>query len=258
MFQYNARAQFLLQPQNYLSPEVASLVSEVQNPVSLSSGTMAINIPLFVIKEGSINVPVSLNYDASGVRVNSLASWVGQNWNLKAGGSISRVIKGISDESLYSYYLYLFASGDNQRSYYEDPGYFWHRHKLNNSLWESASQITTWAKDNGEKTTYTGELEPDEFIFNFCGHSGKFYMDHNGAFKVVGEPGYNIKCLLIDMYPQDFDEYDSSDYTCYIEYMLGNIPGIKRICSDDFQSPIQAKWMQSRVRHIVFITIWTS
>jgi len=84
-------SQTTLQPLVFQSPEVSSLIKEVTTPVSLSSGTVNIDIPIYTLKHGDIAVPISLSYDASGVKVDAQPTWVGQNWSLKAGGMISRI-----------------------------------------------------------------------------------------------------------------------------------------------------------------------
>lgn len=54
--------------------------------IDLYTGTVNINIPLQKLKEDDLTLDVSLNYDATGVIVNSVSGSVGQNWNLNVGG----------------------------------------------------------------------------------------------------------------------------------------------------------------------------
>ncbi len=44
-------------------------------------------------------MPVAINYNATGVKLHQYSSFVGINWNLQAGGSITRVVRGRPDES---------------------------------------------------------------------------------------------------------------------------------------------------------------
>lgn len=184
----SARAQHVVK-NTFQTPEVASLISEVQTPVSLSSGGLGIEIPVYTLKEGDITVPISLSYDATGVRVASHPGWVGQNWTLKAGGMISRVVKSVPDESRFAVEVYFPNYGGNNRQTFEHfPGFYYNYNRLNTTSWNSTTQITNWAKANDNY-----ELESDEYIFNFCGHSGKFYMTPQGTFEVVGQKGYKIE-----------------------------------------------------------------
>lgn len=68
--------------------------------VSHATGTMAINIPLYTLSEGSLGVPIGLHYEGGGVPVDAAASNVGVNWSLEAGAYISRVVRDKPDESI--------------------------------------------------------------------------------------------------------------------------------------------------------------
>ncbi|WP_299212436.1 hypothetical protein [uncultured Dokdonia sp.] len=57
-----------------------------------------VRIPLYEIELEGINLPIFLQYDNTGIRVNSAPSSVGMNWNLSAGGIIEREVRGIPDE----------------------------------------------------------------------------------------------------------------------------------------------------------------
>ncbi|MEN2399263.1 RHS repeat domain-containing protein [Flavobacterium sp. MC2016-06] len=81
---------------NIQSPNSASLGTYGAIPVSLYSGTAEVSIPIYQINEGNIPLDINLQHDASGVRVNSVPGWVGQNWSLQAGGLIQRSVKGRS------------------------------------------------------------------------------------------------------------------------------------------------------------------
>jgi hypothetical protein len=76
-------------------------VSEAQ--VNYSTGTAILDLPIYPINAGNINLPVSLNYATSGIKVDDEASWVGLGWVLNAGAIISRQIKGLPDEAYYIY-----------------------------------------------------------------------------------------------------------------------------------------------------------
>ncbi|MDO6812240.1 hypothetical protein [Tenacibaculum soleae] len=66
-------------------------------PVSNYTGRANVEVPIYTITSGSMNIPISLSYNTSGVKVNDMASSVGMNWSLNAGGMISKVTKGIDD-----------------------------------------------------------------------------------------------------------------------------------------------------------------
>jgi len=64
------------------SPEVNKFEQYLNMPVNLASGTPQINIPIYTLEYGGMSLPITIEYDASGVKVESIASSVGQNWSL--------------------------------------------------------------------------------------------------------------------------------------------------------------------------------
>ncbi len=80
------------------APTASELGKYGTYPVNLSTGLPQIEIPLYTIQSGDIQIPITLKYHASGIKVNQEASWVGLGWSLDAGGSISREIRGRPDE----------------------------------------------------------------------------------------------------------------------------------------------------------------
>ncbi len=73
-------------------------------PVSMHTGVPNISIPLYTIESGGLQVPISLNYHASGIKVDQKATWVGLGWNLNAGGAITRTVRGVTGQ-VSGYYL---------------------------------------------------------------------------------------------------------------------------------------------------------
>lgn len=84
------------------SPSVASLMKFEEVPVSNYTGVPDISIPLFTVGSNSkdINVNIALKYHTSSVAADEIASDVGLGWNLFAGGTVSRTVKGYPDEEL--------------------------------------------------------------------------------------------------------------------------------------------------------------
>lgn len=118
------------------SPEAAALAKYINYPVDYSTGLTKIEIPLYEIKTGSLTLPISLSYHASGIKVNENPGWIGLGWTLNAEPGISRSIKGNPDEkSQIGYtangshilsnldYLIKLADGDKD----EEPDEFYYR-----------------------------------------------------------------------------------------------------------------------------------
>lgn len=123
------------------SPEAAALGRYGDVPVNLSSGVPEISMPVYEIKSGSLSLPVSLSYHASGNKLNDVATPVGLGWVLNAGGSISRNVVGLADEKgiLTSTTTYVNRSSlVNKRYNGTDYTYL---ENLSNGSWDTQSDI---------------------------------------------------------------------------------------------------------------------
>ncbi len=80
------------------SPTASELGKYGEVPVSLYNGTPQVNMPITQISGNDMAMPVSLSYNASGVKVNQIASWVGLGFSLSAGGVITREIRDQPDD----------------------------------------------------------------------------------------------------------------------------------------------------------------
>jgi len=76
------------------SPNAATLGKFGDTPVELYNGTVDISIPLYSIKEGDIDIPLTLRYQSSGIKVQQEASWVGLGWDFSPAGMITQSVVG--------------------------------------------------------------------------------------------------------------------------------------------------------------------
>lgn len=83
------------------TPDITSFHKSNFSPTNLYNGKLNINVPIYNVKCGNIEVPISLNYNTGGIKVDEIASNVGLGWNLNAGGSIIHIVKDIPDEEMY-------------------------------------------------------------------------------------------------------------------------------------------------------------
>jgi len=99
-FVYFSKAQFNLPAFNYVpqAPTTAAYTRYGDIPVDLSTGVTGISIPIYTLSEHGINIPISISYHASGIKVNDIASPVGLGWTLNDGGVITRTVMGEKDE----------------------------------------------------------------------------------------------------------------------------------------------------------------
>lgn len=78
-------------------PDVAAFQKVNFIPVSNYTGRANISVPIHTVSAGNIQVPIALSYNTSGVKVSDMASSVGLNWSLNAGGVLSKIVKGMDD-----------------------------------------------------------------------------------------------------------------------------------------------------------------
>ena len=152
------------------SPEAAAMMRNINIPVSHYTGTASINIPLYTISAGGVQVPVSLGYQASGIKVKDMETWVGLGWRLSTGGRISRMVRGAqADEEGYSK-----VSGTPDGI--------------------DANNLSSWNTDKiDERNDAEFDSEPDLFFFEIPGKSGQFVADYNGDVHLIPYQGIQVK-----------------------------------------------------------------
>lgn len=81
----------------FRTPEASAFKKYGEESVNEYTGTADIPVPLYTIKCKDVEIPLVLRYDASGIKVEQEASWVGLGWNLMVGGCINYVCAGGHD-----------------------------------------------------------------------------------------------------------------------------------------------------------------
>jgi hypothetical protein len=159
------------------SPEAAQLGRYVEIPVGTYTGTPDISIPITTLKDGPLSVGVSLSYHAGGNRVEDIAGWTGLGWTLNAGGAITRVTRGVPDD---------FSGATIVRNFAQTRQQYTYQQLL--SAYANAYDPDFTAISNGQLDT-----EPDHFLFNFNGYTGKFMFDWSGNLVVSCNKRIKVK-----------------------------------------------------------------
>ncbi|WP_417369077.1 hypothetical protein [Flavobacterium beibuense] len=81
------------------TPEAAAFLKYGEYPVNLSTGLPGISIPLYTIQIPGYTLPITLDYHASGIKVDQEASWVGLGWNVNYGAQIILSVRDDIDEN---------------------------------------------------------------------------------------------------------------------------------------------------------------
>ncbi len=172
-----------------VTPNVGAIELFGTHPVNLSSGLVSIDIPFFTIEAGPVRVPIGLHYHGGGVKVGDVASWVGTNWALNAGGQVSRSVNGRPDEYLGSFLE------KGVRTYFNplDPN--------------------VCPTDRGDLERYTkNQLDTGGDLFNFTtpSTSGKFVLVPQST-EVVTIPSDKIKISYTRLDRTYFSEFKLRD-----------------------------------------------
>jgi hypothetical protein len=189
-----------------LPPEVASLFYDIERPVSKASGKLGVNIPIYTCNTPNISVPISLAFNTSGIKHTQKASSVGLGWSLNAGGFITRVVKGLPDETNESTaslgtsvdeiefcfenknYPYYYMYSENYRGiqtffnpYFPYTQTFFNNNYNNGEFTDEFLVLNayTFSQNNylDQKKKYLFDQEPDVYYYSFGGYSGQFILN---------------------------------------------------------------------------------
>lgn len=191
------------------SPEASAMTKYADLQANEFKGMVSHTIPLYTYKAGQLELPISISYNGSGVRVDDIPTWVGINWTLNAGGVITRTIRDIADET----------TGMDKRRIFSDSDVTYYN---TNTIDGSSQANYIWQ-------TFTDsqyDTEVDIFQFNFNGYSGSFYFDENWNARLMKDD-QNLKINIGSK--ADFNNYKIIEIydPNGIKYTFGGISAIE-------------------------------
>ena len=161
-------------------PAAASFQSYGKYDIDLYTGTPNINIPLFTIEEEEINIPITLQYSATGVKVSDITPWVGLGWGLNPGGYISQHVVGGVNEPNYNMVERIQELSDLTPNFVQGVC-----QDFETDVDITSSQAISFYSRLAER----GTGRPDLYVYNFLGYSGKFYLVNSisppGDYKII-------------------------------------------------------------------------
>ncbi len=83
------------------SPQAAQFQKVNDPSINNAKGTAIFNFSLYTSKVGNNSIPISISYDASGIKYDDIPGVLGLKWTLNVGGEVSRNINGKPDETHY-------------------------------------------------------------------------------------------------------------------------------------------------------------
>lgn len=188
------------------SPTAASLGKFGDIPVNYHTGIPNIDIPFYTIKTGQLDLPISLSYHASGLKVQEQASWVGAGWALNAGGVITRTVIGAPDDRGHGY-------SNTLKGHYTDYGYSSYLFGpgpvmcggtgVACPVGRSGMAPSSYPPQDSYVQTDIFDGEPDLFFYNFNGQVGKFYFNDDRTPVTVPETDLKIEPICATNYNTD-------------------------------------------------------
>ncbi|MDW9381784.1 hypothetical protein [Chryseobacterium sp. JV558] len=176
------------------APTSNNLMKFEEVPVSYYTGIPDISIPLFNIPTSSpnVNLNIQLKYHPLSAKPDDKAGETGLGWNLLAGGTITRTVRGGGPDERTS-------STTNSSPPTVKYGIYMHG---NNPTYQMVfDQSTNW--DFIEYGYYAGtgryDTEYDLYQYNFMGQAGRFIIkkDPNGNFIVEKLDRNNLKIISV-------------------------------------------------------------
>jgi hypothetical protein len=181
------------------SPEVSALQRYGDIPVSIYTGVPDISVPLYTVKSGDLQLPISVSYHASGIRVADEASRVGLGWVLNANGVIGRTVMGKDD---------LADIGDSKHWNNSNYGGIPDApaspnvnsivpliQQLVSDQGNTVDEIQTFGGTiDGSRLLENYDFQPDQYTYNFPKGAGKFITKRNRDVILSNQQKLSIKC----------------------------------------------------------------
>lgn len=145
--------------QDFKPGQQAQGILESKNvTVDHATGTFHYRVPLYTLKSGAFELPVTLDYTARGVRVDDQPGLVGYNWTLNTGGVVTRTVRGGMADEL--------------------SGGYAHSESAITPLWDDVTNVNLHRRDG----------ESDIFTAVFNGRSVNFLIRKKANGTLYAEP----------------------------------------------------------------------
>lgn len=128
------------------------LINDVMSNLNKSSGALSLSLPITTLSSHQLkDLDVFISYNATGIKVDDENGIIGLNWQLIAGGQITRVVNDLPDERI--------------DGYINHSGTYMHR--------ASKGEVQFDIQRISDKSA-------DDYFFSFMGNNGRFSILPNG------------------------------------------------------------------------------
>lgn len=203
-------------------PNAEGLTKAVDVSVSQYTGVGTINLPIAgVTGADGAAANVSISYNTSGIKVNQRGGPLGLGWALNAGGTITREVRGLPDET------YQFNDLLNSKQY-KNIGFLYNNKDYQNKAWD---QSFFQGEEVYEKRLM--DTEPDIFHFNIAGYAGSFFFSNNNEVVLLNAQDIKVEYTLDSISLQTSDLHGSNIY--YTNNTIGTISEFVIILPNGFR-----------------------
>jgi len=150
-------------------------------PVNMYTGTGSFQVPIWNVTSRDLSDPVSLVYSVKGVKLNERGGRFGVSWDINAGGSVTREVRGLPDDFK--------GTGNDRRR-----GWLYQKYNTTTYLSSSVAALPNTADNSASTCTdessdynaingfgYDNDTEPDIYHFSAFGISGSFVFDNSAT-----------------------------------------------------------------------------
>jgi hypothetical protein len=219
------------------SPVAQTFMRYGEIPIDYSTGVPSIEIPIYTIAGKQLNVPISISYHASGIKVLDIASEVGLGWALNCGGLVSRTVQGIRDEAQASTRTYSSAQGILNA--FNDPYYY----SYNSGTFEGLTDMEYFLQQRFDNEQ---DYMSDRYFYKLPnGSSGIFRYNFNNIINdensIVTLPykPYKIKKIVSGANPdKKIDRFEITDDNGTLYVFKAYISNMPVTCSEWFLAEI--------------------
>lgn len=188
-----------LSPYGNITPSVETYTMSRYGSLvpSLYTGAMEYSLPLYTYTDPDFTIPISLDYHYDGYRPSQHSGTVGLGWSLRAGGVITREIRGIPDEGTIDNSIKGWKAARAAGIIYEPAnnicssamvgclvninGFPYLDECKRNAVMFDAYHDTPMFAVSGQQLYY--DTAPDLFHFDFCGYRGDFMILDDGSIR---------------------------------------------------------------------------
>jgi hypothetical protein len=153
------------------APTANNLMKFEEVPVSYYTGIPDVSIPLFNMSTGNenVNLDVSLKYHPLSAKPDDKAGEAGLGWNLSAGGTITRTVRGGVADSKVDPILFSAVPRNKYGIYHHDYN---NTYKL---VYDDTANFD-YLEYGYNAATGKIDTEYDLYQYNFMGYAGRFII----------------------------------------------------------------------------------